>query len=115
MASLPRAASGIGAFPLLWTNSRRPTNPRSLRICWRPFVWVEGTTLVLNMAHRRETLSAGILKTGSYGVGTAMIDGTKQAVGVWAVSYVCLFCFLCHAAVFTPRPCPPPLSAYQEM
>ena len=44
-------ASSIGASPPTRTNGRLPTNPRSIHVCGRPFVWVEGGASAPNAAH----------------------------------------------------------------
>ena len=53
------ASSGIEASPPTRTNSRLPTNPRSIHVCGRPFVCVEGWALAPNAAHGRERFFDG--------------------------------------------------------
>ena len=61
-------ASGIGASPPTRTNGRLTANPRSIHVCGRPFVWVEGLALAPYAAHGWERLFDGTGAGNSRGV-----------------------------------------------
>ena len=90
------ASSGIEASPPTRTNGRLPTNPRSIHVCGRPFVCVEGWALAPNAAHGRERFFD--------------CTGAGNSTGVGGELRV-LLVFFSRTAALTLRPCPPRFQA----